>query len=212
MAEKQQAAAPETRWRNRIVGQSEVAPGELDASPWNWRTHPVYQRDALIGALKEIGWIQQIVVNQRTARLIDGHLRLAVALESGEPTVPVLYVDLDEAEEKLALVTLDPLAALASADQERLAGLLHEVQSGDAALQQMLSELAQNHGLYVDAPRSLEALAHQYGDADDNPEAFWKTISLKVPPETWDQYVALMATMPGNDEAARFAALLAQGA
>lgn len=134
-------------YRNRIIGQGEVLPSSLKPSPWNWRQHPALQKDAMAGALRELGWIQQIVVNQRTGHLVDGHLRLALALDAHEPTVPVLYVDLSEAEEKLALVSLDPLAALAQADQAKLAGLLAQVQSGDAAVQQMLAQLAVQEGV-----------------------------------------------------------------
>ena len=74
-------------------------------------------------------------------------MRLAIALDAREATVPVLYVDLSEAEEKLALVSLDPLAAMAEASRDKLAALLQEVQSGESALQQMLAQLAEQAGI-----------------------------------------------------------------
>lgn len=148
---KSKGQMPLRLWRNRIVGQGDVPPHTLEPSPWNWRTHPASQKDAMAGVLSELGWIQQIVVNKSSGRLIDGHLRLALAIEQQAPTVPVLYVELSEAEEKLALATLDPLSALAEADREQLAALLQQVQSGDAAVQAMLAGLAEQEGIMAGA-------------------------------------------------------------
>lgn len=134
-------------WRNRIVGTGEEAPDQLLANPGNWRIHPKAQQDALSDALDDIGWIQQVVVNRRTGHLVDGHLRVSLALRNNEPTVPVLYVDLDEREEALALATLDPISAMAAADRAKLDALLREVDTGSAALQEMLTGLAEQAGI-----------------------------------------------------------------
>jgi len=134
-------------YRNRIVGQELVAPDQLLANPGNWRTHPKPQQAALEGALSELGWIQRVIVNRTTGRMIDGHLRVSLALRHGEPAVPVSYVELSEAEEALALATFDPIGALAGADREQLDALLREVSTGDAALQEMLGNLAGQHGI-----------------------------------------------------------------
>lgn len=137
-------------WQNRIVGSGEEAPDQLLANPANWRVHPRHQQEALAGVLDEVGWVQQVIVNQRTGHLIDGHLRVALAMRRGEPTVPVLYVDLDPEEEALVLATLDPLAALAAADAEKLDALLRDVSTNEAAVQEMLSMLAAQNGLVPD--------------------------------------------------------------
>lgn len=134
-------------WRNRIVGHGEEAPDQLLANPRNWRIHPKAQQAALEGVLNEVGWVQDVVVNQRTGHLIDGHLRVTLALRRDEATIPVVYVDLDEAEEALVLASLDPLSAMAAADREQLDALLHEVQTGDEQLQLMLDSLAVKAGV-----------------------------------------------------------------
>ena len=114
------------------------------------------------GALDEIGWIQRVVINKRTGHVIDGHLRIELALRQRQQ-VPVLYVDLSDNEEKLALATFDPLSAMAIADKEMLAGLLDEVSTDNESLQKMLEELADEQGL-KSAP--TEGLT----DEDDIPE------------------------------------------
>lgn len=129
-------------WRSRIVGEADVDPATLRGHPQNWRRHPDRQRAALTGALDELGWVQRIVVNRTTGHVIDGHLRLEEAFRRGEPTVPVVYVELDEHDEKKALATFDPIGALADLDNDALLGLLADVSTGSPELQAMLDELA----------------------------------------------------------------------
>jgi ParB-like chromosome segregation protein Spo0J len=113
-----------TSWRNRIVGHAEVPPSDLVPNPRNWRTHPREQQRALAGALGEVGWVAQVLVNRTSGNVVDGHLRIELALTRGEPTVPVTYVELTDAEEALVLATLDPLAAMATAEKDALEALL----------------------------------------------------------------------------------------
>lgn len=137
-------------WRNRIIGHGTEAPDQLLANPANWRIHPKHQQDALSGILNEIGWIQSVIVNQRTGFVIDGHLRVALAISHNEPEIPVVYVDLSEAEETLALATIDPIGAMAATDKELLDSLLRDVSSADAGVMSMLSDLAEKNGLHFD--------------------------------------------------------------
>lgn len=133
-------------WRNRIVGHGEEAPDQLLANPRNWRIHPKAQQEALAGMLGQVGWVQDVIVNRRTGHVVDGHLRVALAISRGEPAVPVVYVDLEEEEERLVLAALDPLAAMAGTDKDVLAVLVGEVRVGDEALAAMLAALADAPG------------------------------------------------------------------
>lgn len=124
--------AETANWRNRIVRQDVVDPSELKANPANWRLHPKEQQSALRGALSSIGWVQNVIVNERTGRIVDGHARVAAATKAGETLVPVVYVDLSEEEELTVLTTLDPIGALATADQQMLDDLIGSISvSGD---------------------------------------------------------------------------------
>jgi 3'-phosphoadenosine 5'-phosphosulfate sulfotransferase (PAPS reductase)/FAD synthetase len=135
---------PARLWRNRIVGYGEEVPDQLLANAKNWRIHPKGQQDALSGVLRDVGIVQNIIVNKRTGMVVDGHLRASLAISNNQPTIPVTYVDLDEAEEAEILVTLDPIGAMAAADKEKLDGLLREVSSGEAGVQKMLADLHQS--------------------------------------------------------------------
>ena len=145
---RQNVTKAKSPWRNRIVGYSEEEPDQLLANPSNWRIHPAAQQNALSGVLKEVGLVQNVVANRTTGHLVDGHLRVMLAMRENQPVVPVTWVELSEEEEHLILASLDPLAAMATADAGALDALLSSVQSGEAAVQQMLAELAEDAGLY----------------------------------------------------------------
>ena len=134
-------------WQNRIVGHAEVAPADLVPNPRNWRTHPPDQQRALAGALGEVGWVAEVLVNRTTGNVVDGHLRIELALARHEPTVPVTYVELTEAEESLVLATLDPIGAMADAEATALASLLSGLEPADEALRALLDDLTREQGI-----------------------------------------------------------------
>lgn len=154
-----------TTWNNRIVGNGTESPEQLLANPRNWRVHNDLQREAIKGVLDEVGWVQNVIVNQRTGYIVDGHLRVSVALQRGEASVPVVYVDLTEDEEALILATLDPIGGMATTDQELLNGLLSEIETSNPGLQALLDSLAGD----ADAPPGEESEEEGLTGDDDLP-------------------------------------------
>jgi DNA modification methylase len=144
-------------WKNRIIGQGEKPASQFLANDKNWRLHPQAQREALHGALNEVGWVAPVIENRRTGMLVDGHERVWQALQNGDAAVPFVEVDLDEAEEAYVLATLDPIGAMAAADAAKLDDLLRDVQSGEAGVQQMLADIAKDAGLYQEPKEAPEA-------------------------------------------------------
>jgi len=142
-------AAPSRTFRDRIVEFTRVRAGDLKPSPRNWRTHPKHQRDALRGILTEVGYVDALMARRLadgSLELVDGHLR---AEDNPDQELPVLIVDLDDAEAAKVLATFDPLADLAIADSKLLEQLLAEVNPTveNAELQKMLEYLARDHQL-----------------------------------------------------------------
>jgi ParB-like chromosome segregation protein Spo0J len=135
------------RWHNAIVGYGEEAPDQLLAHPLNARIHPKAQQDATAGSLSEVGWITPIIVNQTTGHVIDGHLRVSLAISRDEAAVPVAYVRLSEEQERLALATLDPIAGMAAYDADVLDQLLREVQTDSGPLQALLDDMGARAGI-----------------------------------------------------------------
>ena len=133
---------------NRIIGHGEEQVDQLLANPLNFRLHPDNQQQALAGAIDDIGFIRSVTVNQRTGRVVDGHLRVTIAARSGVETLPVEYVDLDEAEEAQALLSLDPIAAMAATDRQKMVELMELIKTDDERVQKMVSDLAEDEKMF----------------------------------------------------------------
>jgi hypothetical protein len=118
-------------WPNRIVESGAANPQELAKgyNELNWRAHPETQRAALEEALDSLGWLSRVIVNKSSGHIIDGHLRVELAVLKGEALVPVDYVELTDDEEALALATLDAITEQAQPIPEKLAALLERTRA-----------------------------------------------------------------------------------
>lgn len=126
--------------RDRIKELRRIPASQLIAHPSNWRQHPPLQTKALKGILGDIGFADAVIARETPEglQLIDGHLRQSIM---GDQEIPVLVVDLTDAEADKMLLTLDPLAAMAESDNDTVARLLESVSFQDTAILDMLQQL-----------------------------------------------------------------------
>jgi len=156
--------------RNRVKSLRMVPASDLRPNPKNWRTHPKAQADALRGVLAEVGLADACLARELpdgSLMLIDGHLR---AETLGDGDVPVLILDVNEAEADKILATLDPLAAMADSDAAKFEELLHTVNTSSQALQELIAETAAQAGLYEDLDKPLSEEGEEPGDEDEADE------------------------------------------
>lgn len=73
----------------------------------NPKTMDPEARGALGESLGHFGYVDTIVYNRRTGRLVNGHQRVAELRERGFTEVDVSVVDVDEAEEEAMRIALD---------------------------------------------------------------------------------------------------------
>ena len=142
-----------TPWRSRITGSGTLKVAEAKPHELNFRLHPAGQSQALAASLDNVGWVQQVVVNTTTGNLLDGHLRVELAAQRGEAELPCLFVELSEDEERLVLASLDPIAAMATADRAKLQELLASIQSEDEAVRGLLESIARQEHIELPALR-----------------------------------------------------------
>ena len=141
--------------RDRVLELRRVQARDLLPNPKNWRRHPKVQAAALRGLLDEIGIADALLARELPdgrLQLIDGHLR---AETMPDEEVPVLILDLDQAEADKLLLSLDPLAAMATADNQRLNDLLDTVRSDDPGVLALLDEIRAKEGLLLQELRDL---------------------------------------------------------
>lgn len=110
--------------KNRIKELRQVKASDLMASGKNWRIHSQEQRSAVDALLDGVGYAGALIAYEGPDGrliLIDGHMRAELA---GTDVVPVLVLDVDEAEANLILASYDKAGAMATADIEALSSLL----------------------------------------------------------------------------------------
>jgi hypothetical protein len=119
-------ATPEPAIRNRIKAHVRVRAGDLVPHELNPRVHPEAQRQALAALYEEVGFARSLLAYELPGgrlKLIDGHLRRQM---DPDMEVDVEVLDVDDAEARALLLSIDPLAQLADHDQavlDRLRGL-----------------------------------------------------------------------------------------
>src|ERR1039458_10205464 len=158
------------RIRELRRGQGE----SLLPNPKNWRRHPKTEADALRGLLNEIGYADALLVRElpdRRLMLIDGHLR---AETTPDQEVPVLILDVSEEEADKLLLTLDPLAAMAESDSERIKALLATVRTNSAAVEELFKRTAGNRLWEVLHPDEVKEV-HVSPDRADELREKWGT-------------------------------------
>jgi hypothetical protein len=173
--------------RNRIVEFTLEVPEDLLANPANARRHPGEQREVMRGSMDELGWIAPVIVNDRTGYVVDGHMRIEEAITEGTAVIPVIHVDLDPDEERLALAVLDPTGDFATYDQERLDELIASILTDNGPLNALLATLS---GEDVDSKP-----IHVPGRSDK------RTLTLTYDEDTFSEIVGGLSLCPGMDAA-----------
>ena len=81
--------------------------------------------EKLKNSIQEFGYVEPIIVNDRTGKVIGGHQRINVLKDLGYKEVEVVHVDLDDAHEKALNVALNKISG--NWDAEKLEDLLRDI-------------------------------------------------------------------------------------
>ena len=184
--------------KNRIIAHRRVPGKELIPHHLNPRTHGEAQRSALRALLEEIGLARSVLAYVSDAdkqagldrlTLIDGHLRTE---ELQDEEVEVEVLDVNDAEARALLLSLDPLAALAGFDE--------------MALDKLRATTATEH----------DALANLWASVNAATQRSEETIhqasrSNKKPQEVPEQFCVLITCKSERDQVALLRRLKREG-
>jgi hypothetical protein len=123
--------------RNRIKAHVRVRAGDLAPHELNPRRHPDAQRQALLDLYQEVGFARSLLAYELPdgrLKLIDGHLRRDL---DPDMIVDVEVLDVNDAEARALLLSIDPLAQLADHD----AGILEQLREATPTQSDALSNL-----------------------------------------------------------------------
>jgi DNA modification methylase len=139
-------------------------PAELVPADYNPRKIDDHQLDALKRSLDRWGFVEPVVMNKRTGRIVGGHQRVKAALALAVPEVPTVWVDIDEEGEKALNIALNQISG--EWEEDKLAALLDELE----AKGQSLEELGFKQDRLDDLLAELRQGPELQGDLDEVPE------------------------------------------
>jgi DNA modification methylase len=105
----------------------------LKPAPYNPRRIDPAAMAGLEKSLERFGVVEPIIFNQRSGFVVGGHQRLKVLRRMKVSQADVVVVDLDDTDEKALNLALNNLA-ITGEFSDKLAGLLHEIGTANAAL------------------------------------------------------------------------------
>ncbi len=186
-----------------------VAVESLAPDPENVRLHGDGNLAAIRASLQEFGQRRPLLVT-RAGVVVAGDGTLEAARELGWSEVAVTVLPWDDPARCRAYALVDNRAAeLAEWDERELLGQLRALQANGWAADAVgwaAEQVADLEALWSDVP-PVEELARRAGEP--SAKALWPVLRLHLPPEVMARWQRWRVLVPGEDEAARFAALLA---
>lgn len=109
----------------------EVVPiDSVDPAPYNPRKMKPQQFEKLKASLRDLGFTQPIVCNHRDGSrvIVGGHQRVRAARELGFTQVPVMWVEYDDATERIANIAFNNAEMVGEWDFPKLVAVLTDIE------------------------------------------------------------------------------------
>lgn len=192
-----QAGLTESAW---------VDPQILLENPLNYRVHPPEQEAETRESIRTCGWARRLLVNVLTGRLIDGHLRLKIAIDDKLDRVPVDYGQWTDKQELLLLAALDPITGRAKWDDAKFQELYGKLKLNEGPLRSMLDGLKRDSfdrtiaamagKLKAAGPPAPPAANGEPTPAATTPRVAanqgFKSLTFMLPPEHYEQVLTAL--------------------
>ena len=140
-------------------------------------------------SIETFGYIEPIIWNERTGRVVGGHQRLKVLLEQGREDIEAVVVDLAEKDEKILNVLLNKVKG--RWDIGKLADLLQQLdETGDMEVTGFENWELQSLLMQYDHIKDL--MEEDFSDYSDKKEKDTFTMTFSLPEgarETVEQYI-----------------------
>lgn len=109
----------------------QVPISQLNPAPYNPRTIDKKEFSGLKKSLETFGFVDPAIVNKRNNTIVGGHMRIQAWKQLGNTTAPVVFVDLDDHDERKLNVVLNSQAISGQYDELKLAELLEAFKVDD---------------------------------------------------------------------------------
>ena len=102
---------------------------ELIPAAYNPRRISQAEYEKLKRSINEFGYVEPVIWNERTGKVVGGHQRLKVLSDIGEREITCVIVDLPEAKEKALNIALNKISG--EWDNEKLSSLIEDLRLDD---------------------------------------------------------------------------------
>lgn len=140
-------------------------------------------------SIEEFGYVEPIIWNERTGRVVGGHQRLKVLLEQGREDIEAVVVDLEEKDEKVLNVLLNKVKG--RWDIGKLADLLQQLdETGDMEVTGFEDWELQSLLMQYDHIKDL--MEEDFSDYSDKKEKDTFTMTFSLPEgarQTVEKYI-----------------------
>ena len=140
-------------------------------------------------SIETFGYIEPIIWNERTGRVVGGHQRLKVLLEQGREDIEAVVVDLAEKDEKILNVLLNKVKG--RWDIGKLADLLQELDEA-GAMEATGFEDWELQSLLMQYDHIKDLMEEDFSDYSSEKERSTFTMTFSLPAgarETVEQYI-----------------------
>lgn len=151
---------------------------QIKTAKYNPRRISDQQLASLKASIERFGFVDPVIVNDRTGTLVGGHQRIKAAKDLGLKDVPVVSVNLDDAEEKALNVALNKISG--EWDLDLLRGVLEDVQAGGLDLS-LTGFTEEEWSAMSGAPAGTAGLT----DPDEVPELPEEAETITQPGDLW---------------------------
>jgi ParB-like chromosome segregation protein Spo0J len=114
---------------------------KLIEADYNPRTYTHDEFDGLKASLASFGFVDPVIANKRNDVIVGGHMRVAAWRQLGHDMVPVVWVDLDEKQERKLNVVLNSQKISGTYNELKLAEMLESFKTDDDYSALRLGEL-----------------------------------------------------------------------
>lgn len=129
-------------------------------------------------SIEEFGYIEPIIWNERTGRVVGGHQRLKVLLEQGAQEVECVVVDLSDKDEKILNVLLNKVKG--RWDIGKLADLLQQLDEA-GAMEVTSIEDWELQSLLMQYDHIKDLMEEDFSGYDDSKERSTFTMTFSLP-------------------------------
>lgn len=186
-------------FRDRIREFRRVPAELITPHPKNPRRHGPDQKFAMRGLLEKIGYVDALIVRELPDghyQLLNGHMRHDLC--EGAAALPVLVVDVTEAEADLVLATYDEVGEMALSDEELADELATQVWTDDQSINTILRGMLMFDDHKVPKPAQQQIMDNQLALAPLPYEHYDYVVILARSTMDYDRLCALLKISKEN--------------